>query len=105
MANNLTNDITLYIVNAIKNGLTLEEITQDIIKNSEEFLDNTFDLSDLMDTTKFLINLSQAQEPKTNLEKQIAFKNTLKIYEMNNSFMENTLMELSKFDKISYQNG
>lgn len=104
MMNNLTKEVISHLVEGLQKGLTLEDIVKQIIKNSEESIDNAFDLSGLVDV-QYIINLSKAQEPVSLDEKNMAFKNTLKSYELENSFLRSEFFELAEFDKIIYENG
>lgn len=104
MMNNLTKEVISHLFEGLQKGLTLEDIVKQIIKNSEESIDNAFDLSGLVDV-QYIINLSKAQEPVSLDEKNMAFENTLKSYELENSFLRSEFFELAEFDKIIYENG
>lgn len=104
--NNLTKEINNYVFKTLKKGLTLEEIADNIIRDSEEFLEGTFDLSSVRDEMQFIILLSKAQEPKSDLEKERAFENTMNEYEeIDIDYTKNEFKELSKFDKVIIQDG
>jgi len=104
--NNLTKEINQYIFDTLKKGLTLEVIADNIIRDSEEFLEGTFDLSSVRDEMQFIIMLSKAQDPKDDLEKEEAFTNTINEYkEIDTDYIRNELKEFSKFDKVIIQDG
>ena len=102
--NNLTNEVFKYTLKQLNKGISLEEISDELIERGEKFLDCSFDLSHLKEYSQYIITLLKAQEPKDENEILSAYTNTINNYEFNDSLLKNELLTLIKNDKIIIEN-
>jgi len=103
--NNTMQSVLNYAKEQLEKGLSFDEISSIILKKSEEFLDNDFDLSFLKDFINHIKILSKAKNPINENEKNIAFENTINLLEIEDDIIKNELRKLIKFDKIILVDG